>query len=470
MAAHSSVAAEEQAMDRTTEILARYATTLTYRDLTPTTVHEVKRKLIDALGCALGGYDSEPSVIARRLAAARTGAPAARVLGDNHRTTPEMAAFANAVMVRYLDANDTYISPINGTGHPSDMVPGLIAVAEAYGASCQELILAIVASYEAFGALADAVQLRERGWDQGLYVVLGSAIGAGKLLGLSLAQLADAIAIAVTANVPTRQNRAGELAMWKGAATPAATSAGVFAALLAKEGMTGPTAAFEGRDGIWQQVTGQFALGPMGGQDGKPFMIEQANLKYFLAEFHSQAPLWMALRLRERVKPDEIARLNMRTYWMAYSEIGSEPAKWDPQTRETADHSLPYLLAMALRDGAITAATFDLDRVRDPSLRPLMNRITISESEELTRQFPAALPSEMEVITTAGERIVERSDYPRGHVRNPMTDDDVAAKFRSLAEPALGTERSNAALDALWRLDQGPSLGPLLDLFTIVQG
>ena len=317
-------------MDRTTEALARYATALAYEDLTPTAVHEVKRKLIDAFGCAVGGYESEPSRIARRMAAVRTSTPAARVLGEGTRTTPEMAAFANAVMVRFLDANDTYISPINGTAHPSDMIPGLLALAEAYRASCRELILAVVVAYETVGALADAVALRDRGWDQGLYVVLGTAVGAGKLLGLSFEAMADAIAIAVTANVPTRQSRAGELSMWKGVATPTSTGAGVFAALLASEGMTGPTAAFEGRHGVWDQVTGPFELGPMGGGDGRPFMIERANLKFFPAEYHSQAPLWMALRLRERVKLEEIAQLNVRTYWMAYSEIGSEPAKWTP--------------------------------------------------------------------------------------------------------------------------------------------
>src|SRR5262249_25439093 len=153
--------------------------------------------------------------------------------------------------------------------------------------------------------------------------VLGAAVGVGVILGLTVEQMADAIAIAVTANVPTRQNRAGELSMWKGAATPTSTTAGVFAALLAREGMTGPTAAFEGRHGVQEQVTGPFTLGALGGQDGRDFMVERANFKFFPSEFHSQAPLWIALKLRERVKPDEIAQLNVRIYAMAYSEIGS---------------------------------------------------------------------------------------------------------------------------------------------------
>jgi 2-methylcitrate dehydratase len=454
-------------LDRTTESLARYATELAYANLTPAAVHAAKRSLIDALGCAIGGYDSEPCQIARRMAAMRTGTPAARVLGTDDLTTPEMAAFTNAVMVRYLDANDMYISPINGSGHPSDMLPGLMAVADAYQATGQELLTGMVVSYEMFAALARAVPLRARGWDQGLYVVLGVAAGASRLLKLSMEQTANAIAIAVSANVPTRQNRAGELAMWKGCATPSSTSSGVFAALLAREGVTGPTAAFEGKHGVWEQVTGPFELHPMGGQEGSEFALEQVHLKYFPSEFHSQAPLWIALRLRERVPIEQIAEINMRTYHMAYSEIGSEPAKWDPQTRETADHSLPYILAVALREGTITTASFDLDRVLDPTLRPLMNKIRVSESEELTRQFPEKLPSEIELVTTGGERIIERASYPKGHARNPMTDEEVEAKFRTFAEPIYGPKRCQAALAALWRLEEAKELGPVLDHFTI---
>ncbi len=450
-------------MDATTRTLAEYAVELAYEELTPSALHEVKRKLVDGFGCALGGFDSEPSAITRRLASARSGTPAARIIGAGTSTSPEMAALANAVMVRYLDANDTYISPINGTAHPSDMIPGILAVAEAVRAAPRQLILAVAVAYEVVGALADAVALRDRGWDQGLYIVLGTVAGAGRLLGLSVEQMADALAIAVTANVSTRETRSGELGMWKGVATPTATSAGVFAAELAKAGMTGPTAGFEGRHGVWEQVTGQFALGAMGGRGRNDFMIERASLKFFPAEFHSQAPLWMALKLRERVKVEEIAELTLRTYWMAYSEIGSEPAKWDPQTRETADHSLPYLLAMALRDGAITASTFDLDRVRDASLRPLLNRVHIEESPELTQRFPGALPSEIEVVTTSGQRLTEHADYPKGHIRNPMTDADVESKFRGFAGPFLGDDGAQRALDMLWRVDELQDVAQIVD-------
>src|SRR5499433_2725954 len=450
-------------MDRTTETLARYATSLRYGHLSPSAVKEAKRHVIDSLGCAMGGATSEPAAIARRVAPAAVGAPSARLLGEGRATTPEAAAFADSVMIRFLDANDTYIA--RGSGHPSDMVGALLAAAESRAASGRDLLLATVAGYEVFGALADRVPLRDRGWDQGVFVAPASAAGAGLLLGLSPQQMADAIAIAVTANVATRQTRAGELSMWKGCATAAAAKAGLFAAQLAKAGMTGPTAAFEGRHGLVEQVTGAFELGALG-DPGRPFAIERTNFKFFAAEYHAQAPLAVALALRDKVRAEEIEALEVLIYAMAHSEIGSEPAKWDPQTRETADHSLPYMLAVALVDGRITPASFEPKRYLDPALRPLMNRIRVTESPELTRRFPRELPSQIDVTTRSGRRYTERAEYPKGHAENPMTDADVEAKFRDLSEDVLGRARAASALETLWRLDEVTRMGAVVDLFT----
>jgi 2-methylcitrate dehydratase len=274
-------------MDATTERLAHYVGSLRYEDLSAGAIHEGKRHLIDSFGCAMGGYRSEPADIARRVAPAWGDAPSARILGDGRATTPEAAAFANSVMIRFLDANDTYIT--TGSGHPSDMLGALLAAAESQEASGRDLLLATIAGYEVFGALADQISLRDRGWDQGVFVAPASAAGAGLLLGLSPEQMANALAIAVTANVATRQTRAGDLAMWKGCATAVASKAGLFAAQLAKEGMTGPSAAFEGRHGLCEQVAGPFELGTLGGGD-RSFAIERTNFKSLATEYHAQAP------------------------------------------------------------------------------------------------------------------------------------------------------------------------------------
>ncbi|MCC7485680.1 MAG: MmgE/PrpD family protein [Burkholderiales bacterium] len=448
-------------MDETTRTLANYVTGLTYDDLPPGAVHETKKRLVDAIACAIGGFKSVPSEIARRIASRIGGEPPARVIGTGRRTSMEMAAFVNSVMVRYLDFNDTYIS--KGSGHPSDMMPAILAVAEAHRASGRDALLGIAVAYEVYAALGDEIALRDLGWDQGVFAVLGSAAGAAKVLDLDARQTGDALAIAVTANIPTRQTRAGELSMWKGVATAAAARAGVTAALLAREGMTGPTAAFEGKDGVWEKVTGKFRLGPMGG-NGKGFGIERTNIKFFPSEYHSQAPLWIALELRRKVAVPEIEAINVQTYFSAWSEIGSEPQKWNPQTRETADHSMPYLLALGLIDGRITVNSFSAERMRDPAVRDLMNRIRIAENRDFTGQYPGRLMTQIEVITKSGRRIVESAQYPRGHAKNPMPDEDVNSKFGTMCEGLVGTARRDALLTTLWSLDQAADLTGLFDL------
>jgi 2-methylcitrate dehydratase len=250
--------------------------------------------------------------------------------------------------------------------------------------------------------------------------------------------------------------------MWKGLATPLAVSAGVLAAMLAAEGMTGPTAAFEGRHGIWDQVTGPFRIGELGGEGGRSFAIEESHLKCFPAEAHAQAPVQMAVELRSEVALDEIEQLNVETYWMTYSEIGSEPAKWDPQTRETADHSLPYLLAVALQDGTISTASFRQERILDPTLRPLMKRISIREDPALSAAYPSSMTSRIELVTRSGARLYRQASYPKGHLRNPMTDAEVGEKFLAASTPKLGADRALTALNQLWRLHEVPNLGGLL--------
>jgi 2-methylcitrate dehydratase len=277
--------------------------------------------------------------------------------------------------------------------------------------------------------------------------------------------MANAIALAATANVPTRQTRSGELTMWKGCAAPAAARSGVFAAELAKEGMTGPKAAFEGRHGLWDQVTGKFELGALGGAGGS-FAVERTGIKYFPTEYHSQVPLGLILKLREKVGVDDIAAVHVETYHFTFSEIGSEPEKWRPTTRETADHSLPYMLAAALTDGGISVDTFSDARIRDPKMPALMDRIRITENPEFTRRFPHSLECRIEITTRGGVRHVEAGSYPRGHAKNPMTDAEVEEKVRALCRGVMPEARCEAILAAVWGLAQAPGVGDLVSLMS----
>lgn len=450
-------------MDSTTEYLSDYACRLTYEDLSPEAVHQVKRTLIDTMGCGVGAFDGEPASIARRAASSVRGNPPARILGTSQQTSTDLAAFANTALVRYLDCNDTYAS--RGTGHPSDMIPGVLAVADGHRANGRAVITAITAAYEAFCRLADAVPLK--GWDQGLFAAIGAACGAGKILGLDRAAMGNAISIAITTGVPLGVTRIGELSMWKGCATAAAVRTGVFAAELAARGMTGPGHPFEGRDGLWQHLGIEAPKWPRFGGGGEPFRITATSFKAYPSVIHTQGPIGLVLELRPRVAAADIESVHVATYGEAVRRTATEAEKWDPETRETADHSIPYLVAAAFQDGGVTPATFAPPRIKDPALRPLIKKLTVVEEPEFTRRYPAESCTRLEVTTTDGRRLAAETSHPKGHHRNPLTDAAVEAKFRALAGGALGPNGCDRVLAAGWGLESAATLDALFESLVI---
>ena len=449
-------------MDDTTKFLSAYAASLTYEDLPADTVHEARRRILDSVGCALGAYDATPCRIARELAPVVQGGGAARILGNGQATSPESAAFANTAMIRYLDCNDSFVSP--GGGHPSDMLPALLAAADAAGAPGRAVITALVLVYEIYGQFADRFATREKGWDQGLFIGLASACAAGKVLGLPEERLAHAISMTAVSQVPLGQTRVGELSMWKGCATAMAVRNGVFAALLARGGMAGPPEPFEGRSGLFEQVTGPLQLDGLGdARAGVPFKLTETSIKYFPAQIHTQAGAAMALELRDELDLDDIERIRIATYRVAVRNAAGEPEKWDPKTRETADHSLPYVVAVALADGALTAASFAEERIADPRLRPLMRKVEVSEDPGATHRYPALQRARMEVVLGSGQRLTRAADYPKGHSRNPLSDGELEQKFRGLTTDVLPEPRRVTLLDLLWRFDALENLDALFE-------
>jgi 2-methylcitrate dehydratase len=232
------------------------------------------------------------------------------------------------------------------------------------------------------------------------------------------------------------------------------------------EGMTGPSAVFEGRHGIWDQVTGRFELAPFGG-DGAPFAVERSGIKYFPTEYNSLVPLELILKLRRMASAEEVESIHVETYHFTYTEIGSEPEKWRPTTRETADHSLPYMLAVALADGDISVASFSEARIRDPRLPALMDRIRISENPEFTRKAPESMECRIELTTRRGQRFVESGSHPRGHAKNPMSEAEVETKFRKLCAGHMDQGRMEAITHGVWSLERASDIGKLLGLIRL---
>ena len=453
-------------MDATTKLLSKYSSGLTYQDLDSATVHQVKRTLIDTLGCAMGGYLSEPAKISRALAGSIAGIPSARILGTADSSSLDMAAFANGSMIRFLDCNDSYFSP--GGGHPSDMIAAALAMGDAYCADGAGLITATALAYEVFCRLSDQVVSGDLGWDQGMFSIVGATCASGNLMGLGEEKLGHAISLALAPNLPLGVTRTGELSMWKGCATASATRAGVFAAQLAAQGMTGPGEPFEGRRGLWEQagVTQEVTLDAFGGE-GQKFLINDTTFKFYPSQIHTQAPIGLAIELRPQVELAEIESIGIQSYRSGVSTPSAEPEKWDPRTRETADHSIPFLVAMALQDGAVTPNSFTAQRIADPSLRRLMSRMTMSEGPGFTESYPQQYNCRIEIVLKNGDARVAATSYPKGHKLNPLSDHEVGQKFCHLASAVLSDSQCEEALDLLWNVESLSELSGIFDVLVV---
>ncbi len=375
-----------------------------------------------------------------------------------------MAAFVNGILIRYLDFNDTYLS--KEPAHPSDNWAAVLAAAEISRSSGRELIAAAVLAYEVQCRLADAWSIRSQGWDHVCYGAFSTALAAGRLLGLDAPSLVHAQGISAVAHMAMRQTRAGELSMWKGAAFANTSRNGVLAALLAAEGMTGPAPIFEGEMGFFAEVAhGEFEIAGLGGRGGADYMLPRTYLKSWPAEYHAQSAIDAALRIREEIgDPGAIDRVRVETFDAAV-EIIADPEKWRPRTRETADHSLPYCVAVALQDGEVGLAQFSEERIADPGLLDLVSRVEVREDPELSKRYPAATPNRIEVRTKSGKIAVREVEFPRGHSGNPMTDEEVEEKFRRLADGEMPPQQQAEALRRLWALEAEEDLGALLALF-----
>lgn len=452
------------------ERLAAYTDALTYEKIPHKAILEAKRRIIDALACAMGAIScgAEPAQIAVKVAQYSSMANGATVLTTRHKTTPDLAAFASGVMFRYLDFNDTYLS--KEPAHPSDNISAILAVAEAEKRSGRDILTAIVLAYEIQCRLCDAASIRARGWDHVTYGSFSSGLAAGKLYGLNKEQLVHVQGLAATPNNAMRQTRVGELSHWKGCAFANAARNAVFAAMLAKEGMTGPSEIFEGEMAFWKQVSGQFELAPFGGEGGnEEYMINQTYVKHFPAEYHSQSAIEAALELRGQIGPEnidqKIAAIRIESFDAAVDIIAGFEEHWHPETRETADHSMPYCVSAALMDGDITLDTFTYERIHDKKLVDLIQKVSVVRSAEMNAGYPEGIPNLLVITTTDGKEYQKKIAYPLGHNRNPMNDGDIEKKFRLLAGRVMPERSVGRLLDELWAIDTCEDVSEIMGLF-----
>ncbi|NOX57592.1 MAG: MmgE/PrpD family protein [Planctomycetes bacterium] len=431
--------------------IAKWVHQLSYDQLPDKTVHETKRRILDSIATTLGAYHSRPAKVARAVAMAVSDTRAGIVWGTTHSTMPNLAAFANGTMVRYLDYNDTYLSL--EPAHPSDNIPAAVAVAQAHGLTGRDAILATVIGYEIQCRLCDAASLRAGGWDHVTYGALSCALLAGKLWGLDEDQLEHVLGLSGVCNITTRQTRTGQISDWKACAFANAARNGVFAANLARRGLTGPNEIFEGPKGLMHQLNiGGVKDGLVLGESGD-FMIDRTYIKFWPAEYHSQSAIDACLQLRPQIEGKTIEKIHIGSFEAAVSIIGSEPEKLRPTSRETADHSMFYCCAAALTDGDVTLATFDDARLTDKTLLDLIDRTEIVEDAKLNEGYPKGIPNDVTITCSDGTKVNKRVDFPRGHAENPMTDEEVVTKFHRLADGVIAKGTANRLVDEVMKFD-----------------
>lgn len=444
-------------MDASTKRIARYAAAAEFTRLPKEAVHECRRRIIDSIACAAAAYREPFCGTIRAFAGRYSGTPGARIWGSGERTSAEMAAFANGTMLRYLDYSDTYLGRSNG--HPSDMIGALIAIAEAFERSGQDLVLAVVVAYEVYCGLCDGVALAARGIDQGTCAAVGTAAGAARLLGLDETQIGEAVALALSSNLHLYNVRTGALSDWKGCAGPNGARNGLFAALLAKEGITGPTAVVEGKGGL-RDVVGDFDW--QVGARAMPLILS-THLKFHPVCYHGQAAIDAALTVRDMVRIVDITAIEVETYEAAWRAMGSDPARWAPTNRETADHSLPYTIAVALLRGRLTSADYAAERLRDLEAGRVMQLVSVSNSPELTKAFPAHAMARITILSQDGSMHTHLQEDPRGNAANPISDEELDSKFLKLYGEWGDERAARRTLALLWSVDRLDNVVKLVD-------
>lgn len=431
-------------MDVSSRRLAEYATGLTVEDLPDEVVQRTQRLVLDSISCAIGAYTSQPSKILRDLYKDRaTGGDRATVFGSGDRIEVEYAALINSTMGRYLDFNDCYVGSYGG-GHPSDHVPALLSVAEAEGATGADLIEAIVVAYDIQCRGIETGAVYRQGFDyQAVWAAHSAAAAVGKLMGLSEGELVDAIGITGTAQNGLLIARRGAVSMWKAVAVPYVLHSAIQACSMARGGLTGPADLFDGRGGVFDAVTrGEVTFPPFGPDDHR---VMQTNIKPYVGCYQALSAVSGTIDVvsEHDIDPGDVESVSVRTYDSCIDSCaGAE--KWDPDlSRGSADHSLPYMLAVAIMDRDLGVRQYEDDRLRNPRVHDLMQRVGVEADEGLNtrkEQNTGMMPTIVE-IETAGRTYETTVEYPPGHYERPLTDAEHDEKIDSLLGTFLGDEQ-----------------------------
>lgn len=451
-------------MTRVSRDLASFVANITISDIGEDVREKTGELLLDTIGCSVAAFTSPPVKALRGTYGDSTGGELATVVGTDRCTSVADAALINAAMARYLDYNDCYMG-VTAACHPSDHIMALLSVAEAEGASGAELVEAIVTAYEIEARGIDECPVRTNGFDYVTWGVYSSVAAAGKLMQLSEEELVNAFGIAGASNNPLYVSRRGEVSMWKGVAHAYATHNAIQACQLARNGMTGPEAIFEGPFGFFESVSdGEITFPDQ--PDFEDLRITGTSIKSFACGYYIHSPVTGVLQLidEHEIDPEAIDSIRIETFEHAAGMLAT-PDKWATDlNRETADHSIPYTVAVAVLEGEVTPDQYSERHLRNTSVHELMDRIEVEGAPELTdhrSQHPRHIPS-ITTITADREEYKIRIDCPLGHPENPMTEEQIERKMTKNCRSYLSDGQIQEVIDVCRSVTALDSVDPLL--------
>ncbi|MBN1406693.1 MAG: MmgE/PrpD family protein [Calditrichaceae bacterium] len=436
--------------------LAHFTRSLQFEDLTADTVMNAKRFLLDSIGCAFAGSLTNDVQIMRDFYNDMGGTPESTVINSDKKLPMINQCFLNSLMIRALDYNDIYWE--QDPSHPSDLIPAALTPAEVLHKNGKDLITAIVLAYEWEQRFCEFAfpGVRETKWHHATLTQFASPLAAGKILDLSIEELVHALGISASHNHTLGVVTAGNLTMMKNTVDPMAVQSGLQAALLAKRGYEGPAHIIDGKEGIVDVFrNNEFKLNILTDGLGDTFRINRCSMKAFPTEALTHTPMSAVIKLMKEnnIKKEEIVEVKIETVARA-ADILSDPSKYDPKTRETADHSLPYCISVCIVDGTVTPASFTADKIMDPQIRSFLPKIKVVAKPEFEKTFPALKQAEAEIITSNGKSFKMTLDYPLGDYREPMDEVTLLKKFDAMVLPIISKTKRDRIVNTIMSLDK----------------
>jgi len=458
--------------------IAEWACALKFEDLSPEAIQAAKLFWFDSIGCALGGSQQEDAkILLKHYLAMGGGNGKATTFVSGFKTNPVDGAFLNGHMIRAMDYNDIYWKA--DPCHPSDLIAAPLALCESEGLSGKDLILATIIAYEIEMRLCEVGRpgVREYGWHHATLSAFAAPVAAGRVLNLNADQMVSAMGISAARTFCPGAVTAGKLTNMKNTVDPWAGRMGAESALLARDGFSGPEHIIDGKEGLFAvfkhvqykgepaMFDGEGLVKDLPNSAKSHYRILDCGMKSFPIEALSHAPLTAMMKTikENKIKAGDVKEIKVEVIARAADILG-DPHKYRPDSKETADHSLPYCMAVGLVDGMVTPLQFKEERVLDKSLIPIMDKVKVVANDEFEALFPKFQPSRVTITTHDGKEHATRVDVPKGDPRDPMTEEEIAVKFNALGKDVISDDQRKKLQQCIMKIDSAKNVNELLEL------